>query len=79
MNRNPYESFQNTAVIVILIAMIVTVVGVLALPIVMSIAYSWWWMFMYVAYLLAAVILACGFSSPNRGRSVNNENHSTRR
>jgi len=79
MNRNPYESFQNTAVIVILIAMIVTVVGVLALPIVMSIAYSWWWMFMYVAYLLAALIIAVGFSSPNRGRSVNNENHSTRR
>lgn len=78
MNRNPYESFQNTAVIVILIAMIVTVVGVLALPIVMSIAYSWWWMFMYVAYLLAAVILACGFCGP-KGRSVNNENHSTRR
>ena len=79
MNKDQYEAFQNTAVIVILIAMIVTVVGVLALPIVMSIAYSWCWMFMYVAYLFAAVILACGFCSP-KGRSVNNnENHSTRR
>lgn len=79
MSQNKFELFQHIAIIVVLVAFIITVAGVLALPVVMSVAYSCWWMFMYIAYLFGALIIACGFNSSNKRRNISNENHSAHR
>lgn len=42
---------------VCILAVIVTVTGVLALPVIMSVVYSWLWMFLYLAYLIVAVVV----------------------
>jgi len=36
----------------------VITIGVLAAPIIMAIKFSWYWLFLYVGYLLAALYLA---------------------
>ena len=41
-------------------AITVTVIGVLATPIIMSVAYTWRWMFLYPAYLVI-ILLALAF------------------
>lgn len=33
------------------VTLILTVLGVLALPIILSVVYGWWWMFLYPVYL----------------------------
>lgn len=41
-------------------AVVVTVIGVLATPIIMSVVYTWRWMFLYPAYLVI-ILLAIAF------------------
>lgn len=40
------------------VAIAVITIGVLATPIIMAIKFSWYWLFLYVGYLLAALYLA---------------------
>ena len=37
-------------------AIMVTIIGVLATPIIMSVVYTWMWMFLYPAYLVIILI-----------------------
>ena len=41
-------------------AITVTVIGVLATPVIMSVVYTWRWMFLYPAYLII-ILLALAF------------------
>ena len=45
---------------VILLALIVSVVGTLAIPVVLAYFFSWYWILLYAAYLMVAAFL--GFS-----------------
>lgn len=43
-------------------AIVVTVIGILATPLIMSVYYSWRWMFLYSAYLIIILlVIAFGF------------------
>lgn len=55
MNRNTEnKNFLGTVMQYLFAATLVfTVSGVLALPIVLSVVYGWWWMFLYPVYLLS--------------------------
>lgn len=50
-----YSALLRLAVVVAAItAIVVITIGVLAVPVVMSIKFSWYWLFLYVGYLLVA-------------------------
>ena len=50
-----YSALLRLAVVVAAItAIAVITIGVLAVPVVMSIKFSWYWLFLYVGYLLVA-------------------------
>lgn len=56
---------------VILLALIVSVVGTLAIPVVLAYFFSWYWILLYAAYLMVAAFL--GFSM--FGSSTAKPNH----
>ena len=61
MKRN-YRWVLNMAVLVaVILTIAVTVLGVLSIPIIMSLIYSWYWMFLYVGYLLVILYVALYF------------------
>lgn len=61
MKRN-YRWVLNMAVLIaVILTIAVTVIGVLSIPIIMSLMYSWYWMFLYVGYLLMILYVALYF------------------
>ena len=61
MKRN-YRWVLNMAILVAAVLTIaITVLGVLSIPIIMSLMYSWYWMFLYVGYLLVILYVALYF------------------
>lgn len=50
--------FRLAIVITVILAIAVTVIGTLAIPVVLSIIFSWYWMFLYIGYLLAVLFIA---------------------
>ena len=66
-NRDPVFSeeywdrvFTKLLMRIGIFAITVTVIGVLATPIIMSVVYTWRWMFLYPAYLVV-ILLAIAF------------------
>ncbi len=51
--------FLHTLMFTGITAIIVSTVGVLALPVIMSYLYSWKWMFLYLVYLYVMVKAMC--------------------
>lgn len=56
--------FLRVLMISLVLSIIITVLGVLAIPVIMSLIYSWFWMFLYVLY---AYVLWCAVSYLERG------------
>ena len=49
-----------TLIIAAMVAIAVTVIGILATPVVLAIHFSWYWLFLYLGYLLVALyIVVC--------------------
>lgn len=57
MNDKLYNFARNAVIIVVMIAVIFTIIAVLAIPIILSVAYSWYYMLIYTAYLAAAIYI----------------------
>ena len=51
-NRRRFEEWQRKG------RLAVTVLGVLAIPVVLSVIYSWYWMFLYIGYLVVILYVA---------------------
>ena len=57
--KTDYSKTLRIAIVIALIfAIIVIVTGTLAIPVVMSLKFSWYWMFLYAGYLLIALFIA---------------------
>lgn len=57
--KNIYERLLRWAVtIAAVLAIAVVTLGTLAIPVVLSMMFSWYWMFLYAGYLLAALYVA---------------------
>lgn len=57
--KHNYRWVLNMAVLIAaVLAVAVTIIGVLAIPVVMSVMYSWYWMFLYVGYLVVILYVA---------------------
>lgn len=61
MKRNYKWVLYMAVLIAAVLTIAVTVLGVLAIPIIMSLMYSWYWMFLYVGYLLVILYVALYF------------------
>lgn len=61
-----YSKMLNLAItIVAIISIAVIVIGTLAIPVVLSVIFSWYWMFLYVGYLLAMLFIALYIAADN--------------
>lgn len=61
-----YSKMLNLAItIVAIISIAVIVIGTLAIPVVLSVIFSWYWMFLYVGYLLAILFIALYIAADN--------------
>ena len=58
MKHNYKWVFNLVVLIAAILTVSVTTLGVLATPIVMSIMYAWYWMFLYLGYLALILIAA---------------------
>lgn len=70
MKHNYKWVFNMVVLIAAVLTISVTTLGVLATPIVMSIMYAWYWMFLYLGYLaliLIAAILAARYNLFGKG------------
>lgn len=62
-----YSTLLKLAVVVAaIVAVAVITIGVLAIPVIMSIKFSWYWLFLYIGYLLVALFVAA-FANPKLG------------
>lgn len=68
-----YEKLLRLAVVIaIIVAVAVITLGTLAIPVVMSVIFSWYWLFLYAGYLLVALFIALfATNSANKGKSRN--------
>lgn len=56
-NRRHWERFYRHLVMAVGgLAITVTVLGVLVTPVIMSLVYTWVWMFLYLAYLIVGLV-----------------------
>lgn len=60
MKTNHINLLKLTLIIAAMVAIAVTVIGILATPVVLAIHFSWYWLFLYLGYLLVALyIVVC--------------------
>lgn len=60
MKTNYINLLKLTLIIAATVAIAVTVIGILATPVVLAIHFSWYWLFLYLGYLLVALyIVVC--------------------
>lgn len=52
MKTNYISLLKLTLIIAAMVAIAVTVIGILATPVVLAIHFSWYWLFLYIGYLL---------------------------
>ena len=56
-SRQNWERFYRHLIMAVGgLAIMVTVLGVLVTPVIMSVVYSWVWMFLYLAYLIVGLV-----------------------
>lgn len=61
-----YSKMLNLAItIVAILSIAVIVIGTLAIPVVLSVIFSWYWMFLYIGYLLAVLFIALYIAADN--------------
>lgn len=65
-----YEKILKLAVVIALVfAVAVITIGTLAIPVVMSLIFSWYWMFLYAGYLLCALFITLYVTNGDGGHS----------
>ena len=65
-----YSNLLKLSIVVsTIVAIAVITIGVLATPVIMAIKFSWYWLFLYVGYLLAALYIAAYIDTKIGGSS----------
>lgn len=60
MKTNYINLLKLTLIVAAMVAIAVTVIGILATPVVLAVNFSWYWLFLYLGYLLVALyIVVC--------------------
>lgn len=60
--KHNYKWVLNLVILIAaILTIVVTILGVLITPVIMSITYSWYWMFLYIGYLVAILYVALCF------------------
>lgn len=72
MKFNYKELLRFVVVIAVIVAVAVITLGTLAIPVVMSIVFSWCWLCLYAVYMIVAIIAALFvINSPDKGKTKN--------
>lgn len=56
MKSNPFALLRATLVYAAMAAIAIITIGTLIIPVVMAAVYSWYWLFLYIGYLVVALI-----------------------
>lgn len=56
MKSNPLALLRATLVYAAMAAIAIITIGTLIIPVVMAAVYSWYWLFLYIGYLVVALI-----------------------
>ncbi len=65
--KNSYEKFLHWAIVIaIMVIIAVVTLGTLSIPVVLSVMFSWYWLFLYAGYLLVVLFIAL-YATDNSG------------
>ena len=67
MKINYIMLLKLAATIAAILAIAVVTIGVLSIPLVLSIMFSWYWLFLYIGYMLVAIYAAAYINHKLRG------------
>lgn len=56
MKSNPLALLRATLIYAAMAAIAIITIGTLVIPVVMAAVYSWYWLFLYIGYLVVALI-----------------------
>ena len=56
MKSNPLALLRATLIYAAMAAIAIITIGTLTIPVVMAAVYSWYWLFLYIGYLVVALI-----------------------
>ena len=56
MKANPLALLRDTLIYAAMAAIAIITIGTLIIPVVMAAVYSWYWLFLYIGYLVVALI-----------------------
>ena len=56
MKSNPLALLRATLIFAAMAAIAIITIGTLIIPVVMAAVYSWYWLFLYIGYLVMALI-----------------------
>ena len=56
MKSNPLALLRATLIYAAMAAIAIITIGTLLIPVVMAAVYSWYWLFLYIGYLVVALI-----------------------
>ena len=56
MKSNPLALLRATLIYAAMAAIAIITIGTLIIPVVMAVVYSWYWLFLYIGYLVVALI-----------------------
>ena len=56
MKSNPLALLRATLIYAAMAAVAIITIGTLVIPVVMAAVYSWYWLFLYIGYLVVALI-----------------------
>lgn len=56
MKSNPLALLRATLIYAAMAAIAIITIGTLIIPVVMAAVYSWYWLFLYIGYLVVALI-----------------------
>lgn len=56
MKSNPLAMLTATLIYAAMAAIAIITIGTLVIPVVMAAVYSWYWLFLYIGYLVVALI-----------------------
>ena len=56
MKSNPLALLRATLIYAAMAAIAIITIGTLIIPVLMAAVYSWYWLFLYIGYLVVALI-----------------------
>ncbi|MBQ9704323.1 MAG: hypothetical protein IJV68_07265 [Clostridia bacterium] len=56
MKSNPLALLRATLIYAAMAAIAIITIGTLIIPVIMAAVYSWYWLFLYIGYLVVALI-----------------------